>query len=368
MKERFNTIRFNLIFWTIYFLYEWLGRGASIDQYGFYFVKSYLIVPIYIAVSYLSVHLLFDKFYFKNKKTAFWISQIMVAIVFVMLIRMVSYYYFYPNYYPKGNEDVFFFIPKILIEFVNLYLVVSLYGMFIFMKSWYRQQQTLQELSQEKIAAELELLKSQVQPHFIFNMLNNIYSGAFKKSPETAQQILKLSNFIEYSLYDSKKTMVPLREELAYVKNYIDLQKIRLGEKLDVSINIFDNINGIQIPPLLLLPLIENCFKHGAYTSIHSSWIRFDISTVANEVAFKIENSLESEALTTSNQNGGLGLNNVKRRLELIYPNAHDFKTYREEGSFWLYSNYMIVNELLRNYRRRITRTRIDSNLLGNLE
>ncbi len=321
MKERFNTIWFNLIFWTIYFLYEWLGRGASIDQYDFYFVKS-------------CVHFLFDIYYLKNKKTAFWIGQIIVAIVFVMLIRVVSYYYFYPNYYPKGNEDVFFFGPKILIEFVNLYLIVSLYGMFIFMRSWYQQQQILQELSQAKIAAELELLKSQVQPHFIFNMLNNIYSGAFKKSPETAQQILKLSNFIEYNLYDSKKEMVSLADELAYIKNYVDLQKIRVGEKLDISINVFDDINGIQIPPMLLLPIIENCFKHGVHKSINPSWVRVDVSSKEHEITIKIENSIESDTQSFFNQNSGLGLKNVKRRLELIYPNAHEFKTFVEENSF----------------------------------
>lgn len=263
-------------------------------------------------------------------------GQISVAIVFVMLIRIVSYYYFYPTYYPKGNEDTFFFIPKILIEFVNLYLVVSLYGMFIFMKSWYRQQQTLQELSQEKIAAELELLKSQVQPHFIFNMLNNIYSGAFKKSPETAQQILKLSNFIEYSLYDSKKEVVSLTEELEYIQNYVDLQKIRVGKKLDVSINVFDPIDGIQIPPMLLLPIIENCFKHGVHKSINPSWVRIDISTTEYETTFKVENSIENESQSMDNQNSGLGLSNVKRRLELLYPNRHDFKTFQEENSFLL--------------------------------
>ncbi|AFK05527.1 putative signal transduction histidine kinase (plasmid) [Emticicia oligotrophica DSM 17448] len=334
LKERLNTLRFSIFFWTIYFLYEWLGRGASIDQYEFYFVKSYLIVPFYIIVSYLSVHFLFNAFYFKNKKVSFWTGQIIVALVFVMFIRVVSYYYFYPNYYPKGNNEVFFFIPKILIEFVNLYLVVSLYGMFIFMKSWYKQQQMLQELSKEKMAAELELLKSQVQPHFIFNMLNNIYSGAFKKSPETAQQILKLSNFIEYSLYDSKKDMVLLTEELTYIQNYIDLQKIRVGEKLDVSINIFDNINEIQLPPMLLLPIIENCFKHGVNSSIQYSWIRFDISVKEHEVTFKVENSIENESPKNINQNCGLGLNNVKRRLEILYPDKHTFRVYQEQNSY----------------------------------
>lgn len=335
MKERLNTLRFSLIFWTIYFLYEWLGRGASIDQYYFYFVKSYLIVPIYIIVSYLSVHFLFEKFDFKNNKISFWIGQFLVAILSVILIRAVSYYYFYPNFYPKGTADPFLFIPKLLIEFVNLYLVVSLYGMFIFMKSWYRQQQMLQVLSQEKVAAELELLKSQVQPHFIFNMLNNIYSGAFKKSPETAQQILMLSNFLEYSIYDSKKEIITLKEELKNIRNYVELQKIRVGDKLDVSINVFNDIEDVLIPPMLLIPLVENTFKHGVNNSIAKSWVRMDVSTNAHEVVIKIENSTE-KGNNTITQKGGLGLENVKRRLELIYPGQFEFKIFQEANSFLL--------------------------------
>lgn len=343
MKERLNILRFSVIFWTLYFLYEWLGRGALIDQYLFFFVRSCLVVPVYIVVSLLSVHFIIDKFNFKTQKTAFWASQITVAIVFVMLIRTLSYYYLYPNYYPKVITDPYIFLPKLLIEFVNLYLVVSLYGMFVFMKSWYSQQQLLQEMSKEKIAAELGLLKSQVQPHFIFNMLNNIYSGAFKTSPETAQQILKLSNFIEYSLYDSKKDFVPLQQELDYIKNYVDLQKIRIGDKLDFSLNVFDKIDHVNIPPMLLLPLVENCFKHGVQNAIHTAWVRIDITANKKEVVFKIENNLERNQTHAKMQNGGLGLENVKRRLDLIYPSTFDFKIFEEESSFLVVLKIPIV-------------------------
>ncbi|MET3128219.1 sensor histidine kinase YesM [Arcicella rosea] len=333
MNNRQNSISFNLSFWVLYFLYEWLGMGAATDQYYVYFLKACTSFPIAFVVSYLSIHLLFNKFYLSNRKSIFWIGQIIVALVFVMLKRYINYYYLYPLYHIEGTYKPLIFLPKILIEFVNLYLIVSLYGMFFFVRSWYRQQQALQELKQEKIAAELELLKSQVQPHFIFNMLNNIYAGAFKNSPETAQQILKLSNLIEYSLYDSKKEKVPLQEELDYISNYVDLQKIRIGDRLDVSFNIFDNISGFQIPPLLLLPIIENCFKHGVNKSITQAWIRMDISAKERTITFKIENSIEPENDTKLTQNGGLGLKNVKRRLELLYPNTHEFDIYREENS-----------------------------------
>jgi len=336
MKERISTIRFNLIFWSIYFLYEWLAMGAANDLFYISFLKACATVPIAFAVSYLTFYVLFEKLYLTNKKNAFWISQLIVAIVFVFLKRYISYYYLYPLFVPDSMAKPLISLPKILFEFVSLYLFVSLYGMFIFIRSWYRQQQIVQELKQEKVAAELELLKSQVQPHFIFNMLNNIYSGAFKKCPETAHQILKLSNLIEYSLYDSKKDKVLLEEELAYIRNYVDLQKIRVGNKLDVSINIFDDINGILIPPMLLLPIIENCFKHGVNQSINPSWIRIDISTTDREITFKIENSLENESQNPVSQNSGLGLANVRRRLELIYPNRHDIKIFQEENSFLL--------------------------------
>ena len=309
---------------------------ASNDFSVVYFLRACVNIPIAFVVSYLIFYVLFEKLYLTNRKTAFWICQIIVAIVFVFLKRSINYYYIYPLYFPNATEYPLIYLSKIIFEFISLYLIVSFYGMFIFIRIWYRQQQALNELKKEKIAAELELLKSQVQPHFIFNMLNNIYSSAFKKSPETAQQILKLSNLIEYSLYDSKKEEVLLEEELKYIRNYVDLQKIRVGNKLDVSMNIFDDINGILIPPLLLLPIIENCFKHGVNQSINPSWIRIDISATDREITFKIENSIEKETQNTVSQNSGLGLTNVRRRLELMYPKGHDIKIFEEENSFLL--------------------------------
>lgn len=336
MKERFSTIKFNLIFWTIYFLFEWLTMVASNDFSSIYFLRACINVPFAFVVSYLTFYVLFEKLYMTNKKTVFWISQLIVAVVFVFLKRYINYYYLYPLFAPEAMAKPLFFFPKVLFEFVSLYLIVTLFGMFLFIRSWYTQQQAIKDLRQEKIAAELELLKSQVQPHFLFNMLNNIYSSAFKKCPETAQQILKLSNLIEYNLYDSKKEEVLLEEELDYIRNYVDLQKIRVGNKLDVSMNIFDDINGILIPPLLLLPIIENCFKHGVNKSINPSWIRIDISTTDREITFKIENSIEKEGKNPVSQNSGLGLTNVRRRLELMYPKGHDIKIFEEENSFLL--------------------------------
>ncbi len=333
VNDKYGLIRFNLIFWSVFFLYQWLGLGGAKDLYFFYFKRACWMVPIAMAVTYLSIHFLFERYYLK-KRTLFWIAEIGLALFFVLIIRSINYYLIYPHFYPEGNLKPLLFVPKLLVEFVNLYLVVALYGLFIFMRSWFQQQQALQDIKKEKMAAELDLLKSQVQPHFIFNMLNNIYSGALKKSPETADQILKLSNFIEYSLYDSQKERVSLAHELSYIKDYLDLQKVRLGEKLDVSINIYNSLEGINIPPMLLLPLIENCFKHGVNLSLDKSWIRMDVSSTEDYLNIKVENSLENTSQNKPLNIGGLGLKNVKRRLELLYPNMHDFKTYLEVSSY----------------------------------
>ena len=334
MIDKKTSIRFDLIFWLLYFLYEWLGVGAMTENYHASFIKACIYMPVAFVVSYISIHVLFKNYYLTDRKTIFWLGLISVAIVFVLLKRAINYYFIYPYLEPHPYPSPFLYFTKLSYEFVNLYFIAFLYGMFYLMRGWYGQQQAMHDLKQEKTAAELELLKSQVQPHFIFNTLNSIYAEAFKKSPETAEQIIKLSNLIEYTLYDSKKEKVGLEDELKYIRNYVDLQKIRIGEKVDISLNIYDNISNILIPPLLLLPIVENCFKHGVNNSIEPSWLRIDISANGNVLIVKAENSVEPDTKSHNLQNGGLGLKNVERRLELLYPDKHDFKTYSEANSF----------------------------------
>jgi LytS/YehU family sensor histidine kinase len=182
--------------------------------------------------------------------------------------------------------------------------------------------------------AELELLKSQVQPHFIFNTLNNIYSTALRTSPETARLIAHLSNFLNYNLYESKQSVVSLAAEIAYLQHYIELQKNRYGNKLDASLIIYDDINDCHIAPLLLLPLVENSFKHGIANSLHQGWIRIAISKQPGHFVIKIENSIEENVQRNVIKNGGIGIKNVQLRLQLIYPGAHEFKIVEGANSY----------------------------------
>jgi len=325
---------FNIIFWLLYFIYEWLGLAALSGEYGKYFINACMALPLAFLISWLTVHLFVKKFYQKGQQLKFWLCQITVSIVFLLIRRHINYFIIYPLYFPEAQHVPLYSFGKLIVEWVNLYSIVGVYALFYFVRSWYEEQQRVQHLIQEKTVAELELLKSQVQPHFIFNALNNIYSVALVKSPETAKQIAQLSDFLNYNLHESKQNRVSLTAEIIYIKNYIELQKSRYENKLDASVNIYDDISDLYIAPLLLLPLVENSFKHGIAHSIKQSWIRVDVSRQEDNFSIKIENSMEEKKQPATVKNGGIGLKNVQKRLQLIYPHAHEFRIIEEPHSY----------------------------------
>ena len=335
MTAKWNNAIFNVGFWLVYFMYEWLAIASVYSEYQRYLINAAVIVPITAAAALFTVHFLFKKLYLKGRVKAFWIGLILSMILFVLLRRAFNYHYTYPKYYPEALETMsFWFLPKLIIEGVNIYLFVGLYSMFYFIKAWYEQERLANALQKEKTEAELKLLRSQIQPHFIFNTLNNIYSYAVQKSEKTADLIYQLSSFLSYGLYENKTAKVPLVKELEVINSYVELERIRYGDRLDVSINVFDNVDKTLISPLLLLPLVENCFKHGFSSSIEQCWLRMDVSISGDWLTIKIENSLSEAESKTEADNGGIGLTNVKRRLEIVYPGKHELKYEAENESF----------------------------------
>lgn len=332
-------IKFNFLFWLLYFVYEWLGNAAVDDEYYRYFVNACVIVPLTFATAMVTVHVLVKRLYLEDRKTGFWIYFSLVLVLVVLTKRTFNYHYTYPLYYPEGIDvQPFLFFPKLVIEMVNTYLIVGLYTMFYFLKAWYAQQQNIQSLLQEKTQAELDLLKAQVQPHFIFNALNNIYSLALKNDSRTAELIYRLSSFLDYKLYDSTTNFSPLEKEVDFLKNYLELQKIRFGDHFDVSLNIYASLQGYRISPLLLLPLAENCFKHCHAQPGEKPWIRIDLSTKEDMIRVKFENSVTDAAKfpdkAPPKSHSGMGLDIVKRKLEILYPERHELITRRENNSF----------------------------------
>ena len=201
------------------------------------------------------------------------------------------------------------------------------------MKYWYVQRKETIQAEQQRTVAELKLLKAQLHPHFLFNTLNNLYSHTLENSHRSPEIVLKLSNLLRFMIYESNVAKIPLTKEIELLRNYISLEQLRYGERLDMSVSIIGNVGGYQIAPLLLLPFLENAFKHGTSQQIDQCWIRLDLAIKEDTMYFKLVNSVDP-ALSKSSKVGGLGLSNVKRRLDLLYKENYKFQTSMQEEVF----------------------------------
>jgi hypothetical protein len=200
-------------------------------------------------------------------------------------------------------------------------------------KIWYLKEQAYRQIEKEKFNAELQLLKSQIHPHFLFNTLNNLYALTLRKSEQSPAVVLKLSQLLSYMLYDCNASEVLLEKEIAFMKNYIGLEQLRYGSRLDVSMNFHGDLQGQQMAPLLLIPFLENAFKHGTSEQLEQAWIFLDLSIDDDVLTFKLVNSRDADGFAPSAV-GGIGLQNVQKRLELLYPGRYELKIQPEEETF----------------------------------
>ncbi|MEI7726039.1 MAG: histidine kinase [Bacteroidota bacterium] len=196
---------------------------------------------------------------------------------------------------------------------------------------WFKNERQKKEMEAEKLSSELAFLKSQVNPHFLFNILNNICSLARKKSDETENAIIKLSQIMRYMLQDSKDEKVSLEKEVEYLQSYIELQRLRLPEAVKIDFSIEGRPELFSIEPLLLIPFIENAFKHGVSYQ-DSSEIKIRLVCRGQALSFFVENHIARQRSDTVEQGSGIGLKNVMRRLELLYPGKHQLQI-RDNGN-----------------------------------
>lgn len=214
------------------------------------------------------------------------------------------------------------------------YPVVAGFAVIIKMmkRGWLKQQETVQ-IVREKANAELQLLKAQIHPHFLFNTLNNIYFFTLTASQKAPEMLTKLAGMLRYILHECNGPLVPLQKEIKMIEDYVALEKIRYGDRLKIELEIRGDYRTKMISPLLLIPLVENSFKHGASKMLEHPWVHINITIEGNCLVFLLSNSRPDEILIQ--QIGGrIGLNNVKKRLQLIYPSAHELRIENGSESF----------------------------------
>lgn len=256
-----------------------------------------------------------------QRRSRKWIVFSLVAIALVPIILTT-----YEVIFTVNNSVIFLekYNPNVVFIIISYYVLLLCLGV-----SWVvRQLIVINKLKNEKLKAELMLLKSQVSPHFFFNMLNNLYGLVTKDSQKAQELILKLSEMMRYSIYEGEKETVTIKEEIDFLKNYIELHKMRYHKQITIDFNC--NVNeSLKVTPLLFIILLENAFKHGAEKMRVNAYIKINLTTSKSNLHFTIENNYEK----TENQSG-IGLKNLKRRLELLYPNQHEFTSTTTESVY----------------------------------
>jgi len=202
-----------------------------------------------------------------------------------------------------------------------------------FMFDQLRLQKKIADLAKEKAEAELNFLKSQINPHFLFNSLNSVYFLIDKNNPEARQALHKFSDMLRYQLYEANGEKIAIEKEIDYLQDYVHLQQLRKDENYKVQFNCSPEVKSFSIEPLLLIPFVENAFKHISHRSDGNNFVKLDLARSDGYFEFAIENSCEKGVYTTE-QHGGIGMNNVKRRLELLYPNTHQLNVDDNANTF----------------------------------
>lgn len=283
-----------------------------------------------IILFYTNVLILIPE-YSKHKNALKLFASIILFLLAITVFEAVIDYFCFVVYHSTEKE---YFTTQFTTNItINLFITALSLG-YGLTKQWLKNEKKNQILTKEKLTAELNFLKAQLNPHFLFNILNMAFSSATSHGDDrTADMIEKLSSLMRYMLYESNVDKIELSKEIEYIENYINLQKLRLSDDLPVNIkfNIDGDIHKNKIAPLILIPFVENAFKYGVKLGHHSD-INIKININNNDFLFTIENTIFNSPNRLENKNSGLGLKNVKKRLSIIYPDKHQLKITRNNN------------------------------------
>ncbi len=284
------------------------------------FVISLIPLFLFVVKFYINYYLLIDKFFFRKKYAHFILSNVVVMILLFIFHSLVIEDRFLPLQLAEEKYSTSIFIVRMIILFMAQIfpaLAVKI------AEKWYNEQQKYRDIEKAKVDMELQNLKNQLNPHFLFNSLNNIYAQ-ISFDPKNAQaSMLNICDLLRYQLYEVDTTVVPLEKEMKFIENYCNLMKLRLTENAKIKVSLPINTQGVKIAPLIFISLIENAFKHGV-DSKKESFISIKISTMGDTISCIVQNSNYSKS-GGDKSGSGIGIVNLKRRLELIYPHSHNY-------------------------------------------
>lgn len=332
-----NRFTQHLIYWVAFIVFFAFAWGTHDDNYLKTLEVELVNLPAKILLVYSVIYFLFPRYLYRGKTTQFIILFILFVFIASVLQRLGDNYIVIDNFFPEWNKEGTLNIVQLVRAAVNFGAVLAIPLTVKLMEYLARVQQNEQTLARDKMEAELAFLKNQVQPHFLFNTLNSLYALILKKSDQSLDVILKLSDLLRYMLYETNVPQVKLDKELESIKSYLELEQIRYGKRVDLSFNAWGDFHDKTIAPMLILPFIENSFKHSTKGFNEKAMIAIEMGSKDEELVLKVENSLPTHQSGLEDPlASGIGLQNVKRRLELLYPDSYSLKIESEKESFMI--------------------------------
>ena len=326
IKHKLHHVLFWLLLFGLWYLLRYEDYATPALAFKITFIK---IVDLMLMV-YITNYILIPFLLYKKKYLLF-------VLIFIVMIITSSATKMYiigqvahdPSFFNLGGN----LKARIYDNIIPHFFLVIAGAAFKLMFDQFSLQKKMTELAKEKAEAELNFLKSQINPHFLFNSLNSVYFLIDKNNPDARQALHTFSDMLRYQLYEANGEKIPIEKEINYLQDYVHLQQLRKDENYKVQFNCAPEVKNFSIEPLLLIPFVENAFKHISHKTDGSNFVKLDLARNNGYFEFAVENSREKGIYTTE-QHGGIGMNNVKRRLELLYPDTHKLDVSDEVNTF----------------------------------
>ncbi len=332
--ERLNITRvaYHISFWTVYLiLNSWLGSIYNKVDLNLAFLGEAFVLPVKILLTYFVFYFIIPLYLDRDKVWKLVGLTLLAFLVASFLYRIVTAYIFFPIFEP-AHSIPFWFLPGFYLTSFDLFITVAAATTIKMIRVHYKSLEFEQQLLREKLQSELNFLRAQTNPHFLFNTLNNLYVLARKKSDRTPDAIMMLSKIMRFVLYDCRTPRIPVADEAKVIQDYIELEKLRYNNRLQVQYEETIEQQGGSIAPLLLLPFVENSFKHGPSSTTGAASIAIHLKLKDNILDFEVKNTVEETERPVSSE--GIGLRNVQRQLDLIYPDRYKLSVGRNKGVY----------------------------------
>lgn len=326
----------HILFWICSFIFAitafYVASEHKLTLSSNLLLRAFIPTIGFAFAVYTNAYVLIPKLLKNNKYIFYTFWLVILLAVTSFLIQVLLAVILQHNRFDHQFKEMF--SP----HFFTAAFYVGITSLFKFVKDWLELQEmklNYAQIERQKLEAELNTLKSQLNPHFLFNCLNNIYSLALIKSPQTPDVILKLSDLMRHVLYESRENFIPVKQELEFLSNFIELQKIRLSDKIEIRYSIEGQVPDRTIIPLIFEPFIENAFKHGLKNPAPSPLIEIKIKFTGEKMHFELTNNFSGVQHHLVNKNSGIGLQNIERRLKYLYqPTEYTYEVKKTDHTF----------------------------------